>query len=289
MHTFKAHFISILAVVAPDFLRNLWDLFLPQTEVTLNLLRQATLDPSRLSCTYFHGPLNYDATPLGPLGCHIIDHNNIGTRKLWKFCGAAGWNVGVALQKYCCHIIVAKSTKALQVLETVEFRHRQLTLPDLTPADRIVHGMTNPTCALHDAPAIACDNQLAAIQDLCQAIQRWSHLTLPSSIKVAPVTPPPPTNKRRHSILLPMRLQAPVQPLASIPRVFIPTPKAYLLAPRVPPTQEKYEPITRRTRSRVTHTVDPPPPRVEKATESRPIARRTRSQTIYMANVITPA
>ena len=47
IRTFKAHFLSILAGVAPDFPRNLWDLLLPQTELTLNLLRQATLDPTR--------------------------------------------------------------------------------------------------------------------------------------------------------------------------------------------------------------------------------------------------
>ena len=31
IHTFKSHFISILAGVAHDFPRNLWDLLLPQT------------------------------------------------------------------------------------------------------------------------------------------------------------------------------------------------------------------------------------------------------------------
>ena len=46
IRTFKSHFISILAGVAPDLLRNLWDLLLLQAELTLNLLRQATLDPS---------------------------------------------------------------------------------------------------------------------------------------------------------------------------------------------------------------------------------------------------
>ena len=40
IRTFKAHFLSILAGVAPDFPRNLWDLLLPETELTLNLLRQ---------------------------------------------------------------------------------------------------------------------------------------------------------------------------------------------------------------------------------------------------------
>ena len=44
--TFKAQFLSILAGVAPYFPRNLWYLLLPQTELTLNLLRKATLDPS---------------------------------------------------------------------------------------------------------------------------------------------------------------------------------------------------------------------------------------------------
>ena len=37
---FKAQFISVLAGVATDFLRNLWDLLLLQKEVTLNFLWQ---------------------------------------------------------------------------------------------------------------------------------------------------------------------------------------------------------------------------------------------------------
>ena len=117
--TFKAQFISILAGVAPDFPRNLWDLYLPQTEVTLNLLQKATLDPSILALAYFHGPFNYDATPLGPLGCNIIAHKKMVTRNSWDFRGKADWNVCVALQHYRCHTIVAKATKATQVSKTV--------------------------------------------------------------------------------------------------------------------------------------------------------------------------
>ena len=44
---FKAQFLSILAGVTLDFPINLWDLLLPQTELTLNLLRQATIDPTQ--------------------------------------------------------------------------------------------------------------------------------------------------------------------------------------------------------------------------------------------------
>ena len=89
IRTFKAHFIVILAGIDPDFPRNLWDLLLPQTELTLNLLRQATINPYRSAWAYFHSPFNYDSTLLGPLSCNIIAHKKTGTRNSWDFCGAA--------------------------------------------------------------------------------------------------------------------------------------------------------------------------------------------------------
>ncbi len=42
---FKAHFLTILASVDPTFPLHLWDLLLPQAELTLNLLRQSALNP----------------------------------------------------------------------------------------------------------------------------------------------------------------------------------------------------------------------------------------------------
>ena len=100
IRTFKAHFLSILAGVAPDLPRNLWDLLLPQAELSLKFLRQATLDPSQSAWSYLHGAFNYDATPIGPLGCNIIADRKTGTRNSWDFRGVAGWYVGVALQHY---------------------------------------------------------------------------------------------------------------------------------------------------------------------------------------------
>ena len=46
IHTFKAYFLSVLAVVNPTFLNFLWDNLLVQTEITLKLLRKTTLNPS---------------------------------------------------------------------------------------------------------------------------------------------------------------------------------------------------------------------------------------------------
>ena len=43
--TFKAHFLSILSGIAKTSPKNLWDLLIPQIELTLNLPRQSTLNP----------------------------------------------------------------------------------------------------------------------------------------------------------------------------------------------------------------------------------------------------
>ncbi len=45
IRTFKDHFLAILAGVDAAFPPYLWGLLLPQTELTLNLLRQSTINP----------------------------------------------------------------------------------------------------------------------------------------------------------------------------------------------------------------------------------------------------
>ena len=68
IRTFKAHFLAVLAGVATDFPRFLWDLLVPQAIMQLNMLRQSTLNPRISAWEFFNGPFDYDATPFGPLG-----------------------------------------------------------------------------------------------------------------------------------------------------------------------------------------------------------------------------
>ncbi|KAL7475350.1 hypothetical protein ACHAW6_001271 [Cyclotella cf. meneghiniana] len=79
IQTFKGHFLSILAGIDDSFPNYLWDKLLPQAELSLNLLRQASLAPAISAWEYFHIPFNYDATPLGPMGCPVIIHNKAST------------------------------------------------------------------------------------------------------------------------------------------------------------------------------------------------------------------
>ena len=182
---------------------------------------------------------------------------------------------------------MAKSTRAAQISDTVEFRDHHLTHPTVTPTDSIVHGVNTLTCGSQGAPHIACNNQLFAIKAIHQAIQQWKKITIPAQTNPNCTTLPH-THTRHRSILHPMRHPHEYLPPDAPTRVAIPkTHTPPILTPQ-PYIASQDEPIARRTRSRFP-TVICPPPRVNKTTDTAPIATRTHSQTAAMASVITPA
>ena len=113
IRTFKSHFLSIMAGVSDAFPNFLWDCLLPQTELTLNLLCQSNISLSISAWEHYNGPFNFDATPIGPMGCPVIIHSNPSTQRSWDFCGRKGFSIGPALNHYRCFHVTNATTKAL--------------------------------------------------------------------------------------------------------------------------------------------------------------------------------
>ena len=134
----------------------MWDNMLIQTELTLNLLRQATLNPRISTWEYFNNPFDYTATPLGTVGCIIIIHNKSNKQRSWYQRGHEGFNVGLGLKHYRCFQAIDRKTKRLIITDTVEFLHEYLTQPMITPENR-THAIHLLTAALKDVPLILCD------------------------------------------------------------------------------------------------------------------------------------
>ena len=88
--TFKVHFLEILYGVAKEFPKTLWDILLPQTDMTINLLQQSTLKPTISAWEYFNGPSSYNHAPLVPLSCKDIIHKKTSTCHSWDFYGKDG-------------------------------------------------------------------------------------------------------------------------------------------------------------------------------------------------------
>ena len=258
IRTFKAHFLAILAGVDQDFPSNLWNLLVPQAELTLNLLRECRTNPEISAWENFNGEFNYDATPLGPLGIAVIIHNKPSRRKSWDMRGIDGWSTGVSMEHYRCQRVIAKNSKMERISDTVEFRHQRITTPGPTPEDRLIHTIQQLTAVLKGDGTSASDAQMNAIKRLQETLNNWSEEggdtqkeNLPKGLKEQP-------SQVRH--------------LPRVPRTSRPK---MARAPRVQRKplgilQPQDQPVAHRTRSK---TAQQQPQPVE------PIAHRTRSRT----------
>jgi hypothetical protein len=65
--TFKEHFIAGLATVNKNCPLQLWDEFLHQVKLTLNLLCFSRYDPSRSANEEVHGPYDFNKTPIASI------------------------------------------------------------------------------------------------------------------------------------------------------------------------------------------------------------------------------
>eukprot|EP00804_Cyclotella_cryptica_P029094 CCRYP_005281-RA/>CCRYP_005281-RA protein AED:0.19 eAED:0.20 QI:0/0/0/0.71/0.16/0/7/0/1210 len=138
--TFKVHFLSILAGLPSVFPNYLWDMLIPQTELTLNLLRQSHTAPAISAWKRMQQrPFNFDATPIGPCGFPIIIHNKPNKRLSWAFRGREGFSIGPALEHYRCFQVVDSLTKALVISDT-ELRRLCQGFTGTNPTRKPVNG-----------------------------------------------------------------------------------------------------------------------------------------------------
>jgi hypothetical protein len=100
--TFKEHFVAALATVDNLCPLQLWDNFLPQVELTLNLLRFSHCNPLISANHEHYGPFDFNKTPLAPLGTKALVYNDPTSRTSWAPHATNGFYVGPATNHYHC-------------------------------------------------------------------------------------------------------------------------------------------------------------------------------------------
>jgi hypothetical protein len=188
----------------------LWDLLLPQAELTLNLLWQSALNPQISAWEIFQGPFDFNKSPLGPVGCRVLIHAKPVTRRLWDFHAKEGFYIGPALDSYRCFKLVKSDTKSQVFSDTVEFCHAYRTIPAPTPEDKIIHGLQVMSGALRDAPPPTSISQVDAIANLHDLFESWCLLG-PLSTDQARIPSP---GRPRVPIQEPPRVTTPSSPTA---------------------------------------------------------------------------
>jgi hypothetical protein len=81
--TFKEHFISALATVDKNCPLQLWDDFLPQVELTLNLPQFSQRDPTKSANEEVNGKFDYIKTPFAQLSTKGLVYNDQAIGASW--------------------------------------------------------------------------------------------------------------------------------------------------------------------------------------------------------------
>ncbi|KAL7475055.1 hypothetical protein ACHAW6_000989, partial [Cyclotella cf. meneghiniana] len=150
IQTFKGHLISVLAGISDDFPIHQWDELLPQTILTLNLLRQSNVAPNISAYAYHHGSFDYNRMPLAPMGCAVQFHIKPARRKTCGEHASDGWYLRTSPEHYRCHVVFVKATKSKCITDTVFFKHKYITQPTVTHADAIVNAYHNMVKAIQN-------------------------------------------------------------------------------------------------------------------------------------------
>jgi len=150
IRNFKAHFLSALAGVAEDFPPSLWDCLLPQTEISLNLLRQSNATPTVSAYAHLCGLFDYNKMPLAPMGCTVQVHEKTDKRGTWAYHSVDGWYLTTSPKHYRTHRCHIQATKSERVSDTVNFCHKNITRPTITHADKVMNATADCTKAIKD-------------------------------------------------------------------------------------------------------------------------------------------
>jgi hypothetical protein len=169
---------------------HLWDIILPQAEITLNLLRTSCLHPQLSAAVHHHGLVDYNKTAFAPPGCKIIAHEKPGKRRTWAPHGQHGHSLGPAMHHYRCQNVYISTTASERIADNLELFPHNYQMPQLSSTDRLLMASKDMTDAFQnphsDVPfASVRDDTIEALADLAAIfklkLQQAPSLATPAS------------------------------------------------------------------------------------------------------------
>ena len=84
-----------------------------------------------------NGQHDFNKMPLTPIGCAILLHNKLDNRKSWDTHACEGFYLKTSQEHYKCYKVWVKETRSMQIADTVFFKHRYITILEVSKADAI--------------------------------------------------------------------------------------------------------------------------------------------------------
>ena len=110
------------------------------------------MHPHLSEWSHYNGVFDYNATPMGPSGCRVLIHEPVKNRTSWGVHAIEGHYTGTALHHYRNFTVFPSKTKSSRISDTVEFRHTCITVPQITPEDKVINAITKLKSELESIP-----------------------------------------------------------------------------------------------------------------------------------------
>ena len=135
IQTLKAHLIEGLSSCDPNSPIHLWYRLIRQSDLTLNLLRPACMNPFLSADVYLNGDFDFNRTPLALPGIRVIMFE-VPT-KICTFAqhGVEGWHLGPSPEHYRCYTVYFPATNVERIVKTVDFSPHNLPVPKHSSTD----------------------------------------------------------------------------------------------------------------------------------------------------------
>jgi hypothetical protein len=93
------------------------------------------------------------------MGCEVQVHEKTDSRGTWAYHCVDGWYLYTSPNHYRTHVCHIKETKSGRLSDTVHFKHKNITNPELTHADKIMKAIASLSSILKCKPSIANKHQ----------------------------------------------------------------------------------------------------------------------------------
>ena len=97
---------------------------------------------------HLSGPFDYNKMPLAPMGCGAQVHEKTDKRGTWSYHSVDGWYLFTSPEHYRTHVCHVKATKSERLTDTLQLRHKHITNPTVTHADKVMNPISACAAAL---------------------------------------------------------------------------------------------------------------------------------------------
>ena len=217
IRTFKNHFVSVLCTVDSQYPLAEWDRLLPQTILTLNLLRSSRIHPSLSAHASLFGNFDFNRTPIAPSGTKIIAHLAADTRIPFGAHGKVGWYIGPSMEHYRCWKCYFSDTMHERDVLKVDFFPEKVAFPTFSRDDYLKQTAEDMFSLLQNSSSSPIHQPLSFGPPILNALAKVANILRRAIPNPAPVPVPP-----LPSTLLPVPVSPPRVPFTKavpLPRV----------------------------------------------------------------------